>query len=50
MSKLVVKFWTTTRYRQSHAVTSQFMDLDTTYRMTESREHRSAEAQFTELL
>lgn len=50
MCKQVVKFRTTARNRQSHAFTSAFMDLDTTYRMTESREHESAKAQYIKLL
>ena len=36
-NKQVKKFRTKTRNKQSHAVTSAFMELDTTYRMIESR-------------
>lgn len=50
MSKQVVKLRTMAKNRQSHAVTTAFMDPDTTYRMTESREHESAKAQFIKLL
>ena len=50
MNKQVKKFRTTTRNRQSHAVTSAYMELDTTYRMVERRNQEPAQVKFIDLL
>ena len=50
MNKQVKKFRTTTRNKQTHAVTSAYMELDTTYKLIESRQREPLQAQFLDLL
>ena len=39
MNKQVKKFRTTVRNKQTHAVTAAYTELDTTYKLIESRQH-----------
>ena len=50
MNKQVKKFRTTVRNKQTHAVTAAYVELVTTYKLIESRQHEPVKAQFLDLL
>ena len=50
MNKQVKKFRTTNRNRQTHSITSAYMELDTTYQMIDSRKIESAKVTYIDCI